>query len=99
LISAIVSGRGHPPRDLLLDEQPDDLALICRLDLLADDHGDPFGLSASRVGARDLVVVGDRDRAQAASPRLGQQHLDRRRAVVGVVGVHVHVDVDHAAIA
>ena len=39
-------------------------------------------------------MVGDRDRAETAGPRLGEQHLDRRGAVVGVIGVHVQVDVD-----
>ena len=31
--------------------------------------------------AGDLVVVGDRDRSQAAALRGVQQHVDRRRAV------------------
>ena len=31
-------GHAHPARDLLLDEQADHLALLGRLDLLADDH-------------------------------------------------------------
>ncbi len=44
-------------------------------------------------------MVGDRDRAQAADPGLGQQHLDRRRAVGRVIGVHVQVDVDQLALA
>ena len=59
----------------------------------------PSALAARLERARDLVVVGDRDRAEAAGPRLGQQHLDRRRAVVGVVGVHVQVDVDQRRVA
>ena len=49
--------------------------------------------NASRA-PRDLVVVGDGDRAQPARARLSEQYLDRGRAVVGVVGVHVQVDVD-----
>ena len=39
-------------------------------------------------------MVGHRDRAQALLARGREQHLDRRRAVVRVVGVHVQVDVD-----
>ena len=56
----------HPARDLLLDEQADDLALVGGLDLLADDHLDAVlgGLGARVVGAGDLVVVGHRDRAR-----------------------------------
>ena len=84
----------HPARDLLVDEQADDLALVGRLDLLADDHLDPVGLGPRLERAGDLVVIGDGDRAQAPRPCLGEQHLDRGRAVVGVVGVHVQVDVD-----
>ncbi len=42
----------------------------------------------------DLVVVGDRDRPQAAVAGRLEQHLDRRRAVGRVVGVHVEVDLD-----
>ena len=39
-------------------------------------------------------MVGDRDRAEAAVAGRLQQHLDRRRAVGRVVGVHVQVDLD-----
>ena len=39
-------------------------------------------------------MVGDRDRAEAALARGREEHLDRRRAVRRVVGVHVQVDVD-----
>ena len=89
----------HPARDLLLDEEADHLALRRGLDLLGDDHLDAVLL---RLGARveragDLVVVGHRDRAEALLARGGEQHVDRRGAVVGVVGVHVQVDVDQLA--
>ena len=69
------------------------------LDLLADDDLDAEvgRLRRGLERAGDLVVVGDRDRAEALVARGGQQHLDRRRAVVGVVGVHVQVDVDQRA--
>ena len=39
-------------------------------------------------------MVGDRDRAEAAVAGGLEQHLDRRRAVRRVVGVHVQVDLD-----
>ena len=54
-----------------------------------------FPAASSAPG--DLVVVGDRDRAEPLLAGGGQQHLDRRGAVVGVVGVHVQVDVDELA--
>ena len=59
----------QPARDLLLDEEADHLALVGGLDLLADDHLDAVlrGLGARVERAGDLVVVGHRDRAEAAS--------------------------------
>ena len=44
----------HPARDLLLDEEADDLALVGGLDLLADDHLDAVlgGLGARRRARR-----------------------------------------------
>ncbi len=54
----------------------------------------PFGLRPRLERAGDLVVVGHRDRAEASGPRLGEENLDRGRAVMRVVGVHVQVDVD-----
>ena len=90
----------HPARDLLLDEEADHLALVGGLDLLRHDHLDPelgrLGAGVERAG--DLVVVGHRDRAEAGVAGGGQQHLDRRRAVARVVGVHVQVDVDQLAL-
>src|SRR3954453_22729801 len=92
-------GLGHrpPARDLLLEEQPDHLALLGRLDLLGHDHLDAPGLLRQlpcRERARDLVVVGDRDRAQSPLLRGLKEHLDGRRAIGRVVRVHVEVDVD-----
>ena len=88
----------QPARDLLLDEQADHLALVGGLDLLGDDHLDPVRPLARLERAGDLVVVGHRDRAEAA--RLGglEQLVDRRRAVVRVVRVHVQVDGDQLAL-
>ena len=90
----------HPARDLLLEEEADHLALVGGLDLLRHDHLDAeLGRLGARVeGAGDLVVVGHRDRAEAGVARAGEQHLDRRRAVARVVGVHVQVDVDQPAL-
>ena len=88
----------HPARDLLLDEEPDHLALVGGLDLLGHDHLDPVGALARLERARDLVVVGDRDRAEP-DPRGGvEQRVHRRGAVRRVVGVHVQVDVDEVAL-
>ncbi len=56
------------------------------------------GLLAGVQRAGDLVVVGDRDRAQADVARGRQQHVDGRRAVARVVGVHVQVDLDQLAL-
>ena len=39
-------------------------------------------------------MVGDRDRAEADVAGGREQHVDRGRAVVGVVGVHVQIDLD-----
>ena len=55
------------------------------------------GLLARLERPGDLVVVGHRDRSEAALAGGGEQHLDRRHAVVGVIGVHVQVDVDQPA--
>ena len=87
----------HAARDLLLDEEPDHLALVRGLDLLRHDHLDPVRALARLERARDLVVVGDRDRAQAALLRGLEQHVHRRRAIRRVVGVHVQVAVDELA--
>ena len=86
----------QPARDQLSEEQADHLALVGGLDLLADDHLDPARLRLRLERAGDHVVVGHGDRAEPARLRGRQQHLDRRRAVGRVVGVHVQVDVDRA---
>ena len=57
----------------------------------------PFARVARLVGAGDLVVVGDRDRAEPAALGRVEQHVDRRRAVRRVVGVHVQVAEDEVA--
>ena len=56
-----------------------------------------LALLARLVRAGHLVVVGHRDRAQARRLRRLEQGVHRRGAVVGVVGVHVQVDVDEVA--
>ena len=85
--------------DLQLEEEPDHLALLGGLDLLGDDHLDPshlLGDLARRERPRDLVVVGNRDRTEAAVARRSHQHLDRSGAIRRVVRVHVEIDVDRA---
>ena len=39
-------------------------------------------------------MLGHGDGTQSLGAGLGQQHLDRRGAVIGMVGVHVQIDVD-----
>ena len=58
----------HPSFNLLGDEKADHLALACRLDLLAKDHLDAVLLAdrGRRDGARDFVVLGHGDGAEAA---------------------------------
>ena len=86
----------QPARDLLLDEEPDDLALARRLDLLGEDHLDAVlralacASIAPEISLWSVMAIAPRP----ALARRRQQHLDRRRAVVAVVGVHVQVDVD-----
>ena len=93
-------GHGHPALDPLLEEEADHLPLLGRLHLLGDDHLDRRTRSAISRAAkrtRDLVVVGDRDRPEAALAGGREQRLDRRRAIGRVIGVHVQVDVDRTS--
>ena len=70
------------------------------LDLLADDDLEPLdALALGLQRAGDLVVVGDRDRAEAAGAGLGEQDLHGGGAVRRVVGVHVQIDVDQRPLA
>jgi hypothetical protein len=64
--------------------------------VFANDYAHAVGLGPRLVRPGDLVVVGDRDRAQPTGAGLGEQDLNRGGAVEGVVGVHVQIDVDHA---
>ena len=62
-------GERHPARDLLLEEEPDHLALVVGLDLLAGDH-DQVAVAGELDGlerAAEDVVVGDRDRAEPSA--------------------------------
>ena len=84
----------HPARDLLLDEEADHLALIGGLHLLGHDHLDrrrpaPRASSAPEISLWSVTAIAP---SPARSARL-EQHVDRRRAVGRVVGVHVQVDV------
>ena len=90
--------QGHPARDLLLDEEADHLALVGGLHLLGHDHLDPVGPLARLERAGDLVVVGDRDRAQAGALGGVEQRVHGRGAVRRVVGVHVQVHVHEVAL-
>ena len=74
----------HPARDLLVEEEPDHLALVVGLHLLARDHDEvAAACELDRLeGAAEDVVVGDRDRAEALRLGVVEQLLDRDRAVV-----------------
>ena len=90
----------HAARDLLLEEEADHLALFGGHHLLGDDHLDVAHLrrDAARLQRPGyLVVVGDRDRPEAAVAGGLEQDLDRRRAIGRVIGVHVQVDLDQRA--
>ena len=80
-IAATVSANDMPARDLLVQEEPDHLALVVRLHLLAGDHDQvaPARLLDRLEGAAEDVVVGDRDRAEALRLGVVEQlvHLDR----------------------
>ena len=89
-------GERHPARDLLLQEEPDHLALVVGLDLLAGDHDQ---LAAARrldrlQRAAEDVVVGDRDRAEPLRLGVVEQLVDLDRAVVRPGRVHVQVGDD-----
>ena len=89
-----------PARDLLLDEEPDHLALVGRLHLLGHDHLDPaVGARPSRAPrARPRPRCGRSRRSRRARLLGGlEQRVHRGRAVVRVVGVHVQVHVDEVA--
>ena len=93
-------GEREAARDLLVQEQPDDLAVVGGLDLRADDdvQRQP-ALDRARAGldaARDRVVIGDRERAEAGRERRVEQLVDGRRAIPRVLAVHVQVG-QHAA--
>jgi len=87
----------QPLGNLLFQEQADHLPLARRLHLLGDDHLDPahpLGHLSGGERSRDLVVIRDRDRTEAAIAGGREQHLHGGRAIRRVVGVHVKVDVD-----
>ena len=93
-------GERHSTRDLLVQEEPDDLAVAIGLDLLAGDHDEVVaarGLDRLERPRED-VVVGHRDRAEALSLRMGDERRGLDRAVVRVVRVHVEVDDDPVAV-
>ena len=93
-------GERQAARDLLVQEQPDDLAVLGGLDLGADDDVQRQAAldraRASLDAARDRVVIGDRERAEPCRERRVEQFVDRRRAIPRVRAVHVQVG-QHAA--
>src|SRR6187397_680542 len=94
---ALLADRGdgvverQPAWDLLLEEEPDHLALRVGLDFLARDHDQLAAaclLDRLERAAED-VVVGDRDRAEAGLLRVVEQFADRDLAVVRPARVQV----------
>ena len=96
-ISAMVSEL-MPRLDPLVQEQPDHLALA-GLHLLTHDHRDRLPPGRRLQRARDLVVVGDRDRAQPLRDAVVDQRLRVGWRSRGSGGVHVQVDVDQRPLA
>ncbi len=90
----------HAARDLLGEEEPDHLALVVCLDLLArdDDEVAALRLLDGFERAAEHVVVGDRDRAEPLRLRVVEQLVHRHRAVVRPVRVHVQVAQDPVAV-
>ena len=93
-------GEGHPARDLLLEEQPDHLALTVRLHLLAGDHDEVAARAAStasRAPPKTLWSV------TAMPPRpipsaCSTSSSGGDGAVVRPLRVHVEVDGDPLAV-
>ena len=93
-------GERHPARDLVPEEEPDHLAVPAGLDLFAGDHDQvavPRELDRLE-GAREDVVVGDRDRAEPLRLGVVDERARLDRAVVRVVRVHVQVGDDPLAV-
>ena len=93
-------GERQAARHLLVQEEPDDLAVARGLDLRADDDVQrQAALDRARArldAARDRVVIGDGERAEAGCERRVEQLVDGRRAIPRVLAVHVQVG-QHAA--
>ena len=75
---------GHPAWDLLAEEEADHLALVVRLHFFAADDDDVAFLCecGDLLGAREHVVVGHRDRAEAFRLRVLEEKRGRHAAVV-----------------
>jgi hypothetical protein len=91
----------HSARNLLRQEEPDHLALVGGLHLLARDHDQvPVTCQLDGLeGAAEDVVVGDGDRAEAFLLGVVEELLDRDLAVVRPVRVQVQVGGEPFAVA
>ena len=87
-------GERHATRDLFLEEEPDHLALIVGLDLLAGDD-DEVSSACELDGlerATEDVVIGDGDAAETDLFSVVEQVHRGNRAVVRPVCVEVQID-------
>src|SRR5687767_738840 len=87
--------RGQAARDLLLEEETDDLA-VPATDFLTDDHPKAVGQLAEPQRALDRVVIGRADDVQPRGLDRGGLPLQRRAAVGRVLAVRMHIDLDLA---
>ena len=94
-------GEGHAAWDLLVEEEPDHLALVVGLHLLARNHDQlaPARELDRLERAGEDVVVGDGDRSEPLRLGVVDERLRLDRAVVRPVRVHVQVDDDPVAVA
>src|SRR5688572_11278491 len=83
--------RGQAARDLLLEEETDDLA-VPAADFLTHDHPKAVGQLAEPQRALDRVVIGRADDVQPRGLDRGGLPLERRAAVGRVLAVRMHVD-------
>ena len=78
-------------RDVLREEEADEVEAFRGPHFLADDHEIRCRL-VSLERTLDLIVIGDRDPVEADAARRGDDVGGIAEAVLGVTGVHVEID-------